>query len=153
MSTIKQDHNIASATGAVAGAMAGGALGSVVGPLGTVAGAAIGAVAGAKAGDTAAEMANPTDFDAFFQSRYQARPYYVESHTWADYQPAYRYGRTSQAMFAGRRFEDVEPQLAAGWERARDNSRLAWAQAREAIRDGWHAIERGLPGDFDGDGR
>lgn len=48
MSSIKQDHNIASATGAVAGAMAGGALGSVVGPVGTVAGAAIGAVAGSQ---------------------------------------------------------------------------------------------------------
>lgn len=150
---IKQDHNIASATGAVAGAMAGGALGSIAGPVGTIAGAALGAVAGAKAGDTAAEIANPTDYDAYFQDKYQQRPYYASSYGWNDYQPAYRYGRTTQGMFAGRRFEDVEAELANGWERAKDASRLAWVDAREAVRDGWHTIERAMPGDFDRDGR
>ena len=56
-------------------------------------------------------------------------------------------------MFAGRRFEDVESELANGWARARENSRLAWVDAREAVRDGWYTVERAVPGDFDRDGR
>ena len=31
-------------------------------------------------------------------------------------------------------------------------SRLAWGEARDAVRDGWHHIERAMPGDFDRDG-
>jgi hypothetical protein len=32
-------------------------------------------------------------------------------------------------------------------------TRLAWNPARGPVRDGWHHIERALPGDADADGR
>ena len=49
--------------------------------------------------------------------------------------------------------DDIESDLERNWEASKANSRLAWNEARGAVRDGWHHIERNLPGDFDRDGR
>ena len=49
--------------------------------------------------------------------------------------------------------EDIENELERNWDSTRAQSRLAWNEARDAVRDGWHHIERRMPGDFDKDGR
>ncbi len=41
----------------------------------------------------------------------------------------------------------------SGWDEAKANSRLGWPDANDAVRDGWHRVERAMPGDADGDGR
>ena len=68
-------------------------------------------------------------------------------------EPAYKYGYDTYSQYRGQRFEDVEPDLERNWNTTRANSRLEWNDARGAVRDGWHHIERNLPGDFDRDGR
>lgn len=153
MSNVKKDHSIGAGTGAVGGAVAGAAVGSVAGPAGTVVGALAGGVVGAKAGDAIAEAINPTEYDAHFQKHYQQAPYYSSGREWADYQPAYRYGYDTYGAHRGQRFEDVEDRLERDWDDAKATSRLAWAEARDAVRDGWHHIERTIPGDADRDGR
>lgn len=154
MSDVKKDHSIGAGTGAVGGAVAGAAVGSAVaGPAGTVVGALAGGVAGAKAGDAIAEAVNPTAYDAHFKKHYQQAPYYSAGREWADYQPAYRYGYDTYGEYRGQRFEDVEDRLERNWDHAKSDSRLAWAEARDAVRDGWHHIERTIPGDADRDGR
>lgn len=149
MSEIKKDHSIGAGTGAVGGAVAGAAVGSIAGPVGTVVGALAGGVAGAKVGDVIAEAVNPTVYDAHFERGYRDMPYYSSGREWSDYQPAYRYGYDTYGRYRGQRFEEVEDQLERGWERARGQSRLAWAEARDAVRDGWRHIGRALPGDAD----
>ena len=57
------------------------------------------------------------------------------------------------AKLKDRKFEDVESDLERGWEATKANSRLAWSEAKGAVRDGWHHIERAMPGDADRDGR
>jgi hypothetical protein len=47
----------------------------------------------------------------------------------------------------------VESSLERDWDSSRARSRLAWNEARDAVRDGWHHIERAMPGDADRDGR
>ena len=49
--------------------------------------------------------------------------------------------------------DDVESDLQRNWDSTRGNSKLAWNEAKGAVRDGWHYVERALPGDADGDGR
>ena len=49
--------------------------------------------------------------------------------------------------------EDVESDLERNWTSARNDSRLEWNEAKGAVRDGWHHIERAMPGDLDRDGR
>lgn len=153
MSDVKKDHSIGEGTGAGAGAIAGAAIGSVAGPVGTVVGAVVGAIGGAKAGGAIAEAINPTTYNDHFRGSYQSAPYYASGREWNDYEPAYKYGYDSYQQYAGRKFEEVEGELSQAWESTKANSRLAWAEAKEAVRDGWGYIERAMPGDADGDGR
>ena len=152
MSDIKQDHSIGEGAGAVTGAVAGAAIGSVAGPVGTVIGSVAGGVVGAKAGDSIAEAVNPTDYTRHFESSFRDQPYYATGRDWSDYQPAYQYGYDTYSAYRGQRFDDVEDQLQRDWDSTRGSSRLAWGEARNAVRDGWHHIERALPGDADRDG-
>lgn len=153
MSNVKKDHSIGTGTGAVGGAVAGAAIGSVAGPVGTAVGGIVGAVAGAKAGNSIAEAVNPTDYTDHFKTTYVTRPYYNSELTWNDYEPAYKYAYDSRGNYVGKSFDSVEADLERGWDKTRATSRLAWADAREAVRDGWHHIERAMPGDADRDGR
>ena len=153
MSDVKKDHSIGAGTGAVGGAVAGAAAGSVAGPVGTVVGAIAGGVLGAKAGDAIAEAVNPTEYNDYFEQNYRNASYYSSGREWNDYQPAYRYGYDTYGQYRGQRFEDVEDRLERNWNEAKADSRLAWAEAKDAVRDGWHHIERALPGDADRDGR
>lgn len=154
MTDIKKDHNLGAGTGAVGGAVAGAVAGTAVaGPLGTVVGAIAGGVLGAKAGDSIAEAVNPTEYTNQFRDTYQSTPYYSAGREWSDYEPAYKYGYDTYGEYRGQRFEDVEGRLERNWDATRADSRLAWAEAKGAVRDGWHKIERAMPGDADHDGR
>ena len=153
MSDIKKDHSIGEGTGAVAGAVAGAAVGSMAGPVGTVVGAIAGGALGAKGGGAVAEALNPTEYNNYFEKNYTSAPYYVGGSEWRDYKPAYQYGYDTYGQYRGQRFEDVEDTLERNWDATKANSRLAWNEAKGAVRDGWHHIERALPGDADGDGR
>jgi uncharacterized protein YcfJ len=150
---IKKDHSIGEGTGAVAGAIAGAAVGSVAGPVGTLVGAVAGGALGAKGGGAVAEAVNPTAYTQHFESNYKSAPYYVAGSEWRDYEPAYKYGYDTYGQYQGKKFEDVETDLERNWDATKANSRLAWGEARGAVRDGWHHIERALPGDADRDGR
>lgn len=153
MSDIKKDHSIGEGSGAVAGAIAGAAVGSVAGPIGTVVGAIAGGALGAKGGGAIAEAVNPTAYNSHFESNYQSAPYYKAGNEWKDYQPAYKYGYDTYGQYQGQRFEDVETNLEQNWNATKADSRLAWSDAKGAVRDGWHHIERAMPGDADRDGR
>ena len=153
MSDIKKDHSIGEGTGAVAGAVAGAAVGSMAGPVGTVVGAIAGGALGAKGGGAVAEAINPTEYNNYFEKNYTSAPYYVGGSEWRDYKPAYQYGYDTYGQYRGQRFEDVESDLERNWDATKANSRLAWNEAKGAVRDGWHHIERAMPGDADGDGR
>jgi hypothetical protein len=153
MSDVKKDHNIGAGTGAMTGVVAGAAIGSAAGPVGSAVGAVVGGLVGAKAGDSIAEAINPTDYTDHFRKEYTAAPYYIGGSEWRDYEPAYKYGYDTYGQYRGRKFDDVEAELGQNWDASRANSRLAWNDARQAVRDGWHHIERNLPGDADRDGR
>ncbi|MBZ4037949.1 glycine zipper domain-containing protein [Novilysobacter selenitireducens] len=153
MSDVKKDHNIGSGTGAVAGAVTGAAVGSAGGPVGSVVGAVVGGVVGAKAGDSIAEAVNPTEYHDHFKTEYKNTPYYTAGREWNDYEPAYQYGYDTYGQYRGQRFEDVETDLERNWDKTRAKSNLEWNEAKQAVRDGWHHIERRMPGDFDRDGR
>ena len=153
MSDVKKDHSVGAGTGAVAGAMTGAVVGSVAGPVGTLVGAVAGGVMGAKAGDSIAEAVNPTEYTRHFESQYKSAPYYAQGREWSDYEPAYKYGYDTYGQYRGQKFDDIETNLEQNWDKTRANSRLAWNEARDAVRDGWHHIERAMPGDADRDGR
>lgn len=150
--TIK-NHPVGETLGTAGGAVAGMATGAVLaGPAGAVVGAAVGAIAGGVAGHSLAAAIDPAAEDLYWSQHYSSRPYVPPGSDYADYQDAYRLGWESYgAGYDG--FDAAEPELRDKWTSAKGASRLAWQDAREAVRDGWHRVERALPGDADGDGR
>ncbi len=153
-------HPVGTGVGAAAGGLAAGAaIGTVAGPIGTAVGAAVGAIAGGLAGKGVAERIDPTAEDAYWRDNYADRSYVPDGAVYDDYQPAYRYGvdsySTRYAVGSGLGFDEVEPELATGWERSRGSSSLKWEQAKHAARDSWarvsDTVERAVPGDSDRD--
>lgn len=96
-------------------------------------------------GAAMAEVIAPGEYREHFHREYRFAPYYSAGREWLDYEPAYRYGYERFLNCCGRRFEEVEADLARDWSGHRASSRLHWSEAREAVRDGWHHIERSLP--------
>lgn len=74
---------------------------------------------------------------------FRDEPYYSSGRTWQDYAPAYRYAFRNYCIHGGLRFEDIEPELAGEWEFVREQSRLSWPEARQAMAAAWrHARSR-----------
>ena len=154
MKDVKKDHSIGAATGAVSGAVAGAGIGGAVGgPVGAVVGAVVGGIGGAKAGDSIAEVVNPTEYTGYWKERHATQPYYSNKYSWNDYEPAYKMGYETYPQYRGKDLDLVDDELEGRWNQMKGNSQLAWGDARQAVRDGWHHIERAMPGDADGDGR
>ena len=147
------------AVGAVAGGVAGGAaagaaLGGMTGPVGAALGAAVGAAVGALAGKAA--KVDPAVEDSYWRDNFGTRPY-ASGSNYDQYGPAYMYGASAYEKYPGRSFDEVEPELGAGWSGSRGSSALEWGNARHASRDAWQRlsdrVERAVPGDSDRDGK
>lgn len=148
---VKKDHSVAEGVGAASGAVGGMTVGAAVGgPVGAVVGAAVGAVVGGVSGHGVAAAFDPEVENAYWRENYSSRPYVQPGAEYSDYESAYRYGGASRARGTS---DWDEASLEAGWDGARENSRLKWAEAKDAVRDGWHRVERAVPGDADRDGR
>jgi len=134
-------HPIEAGVGAgLGGAAAGLAVGAAGGPVGAVIGGIVGgAVAGGLVGKGVGELIDPTTEDAWLREYFGSRGARRGDETPEDYRPAYRYGLQSAERHAGKRFEDVEPELRTGWDTARGTCALGWNDARDAVR---HAFDR-----------
>ena len=104
-----------------------------------------------------AKLIDPAAEEAYWRENYSSRSYVARGTAFNEYRTAYRYGVDAYALHAGRRFEQAEPQLMPGWDRAKGLSSLTWEDARHATRDAWQRVsdfvERATPGDSDHDGK
>ena len=91
--------------------------------------------------------------DRHWEQSYKSRDYVSEGDSYDQYRPAYRYGSESRLRHAGRSWDEVEGDLGRDWESRGDRGDMTWERAKQAVRDGWHSVERRLPGDADRDGR
>jgi hypothetical protein len=145
-------HPVGTGVGAAVGGAAGMVAGSAIPGIGTVVGGVVGAIVGGAGGGLAgkdiAENVNPTTEDAYWRDTYKTRPYYSSDATYDDdYAPAYRYGWESRSRYTGRKFDDVESDLASGWEKAKAKSRLGWEKAKAATRDAWDRVDNAVTSD------
>lgn len=152
----KGSHPVGTAMGAGSAGVIGTIAGAgVAGPLGAVVGAVVGSSVGGMIGHEAAEYVNPT-YDAIepqLREQFATRSY-APGRNYEDYRSAYAFGAAERARHERRAWDDsLDNELRRKWEAAEDNANLAYLDAREAIRDSWHAVERAMPGDADRDGR
>ena len=136
-------HPVGTGVGGAGGAALGAALGAPFGPIGALIGGAIGAVAGGAAGHAAGERIDPTGETEYWKHSYQSRPYFDKAQTWDDYEPAYRYGWESRTAHRDRSWDtNLENDLERGWDKAKGKSKMAWNQAKNAVRDAWDRTDR-----------
>lgn len=131
-------HPIETGVGAaLGGAAVGAAAGAVAGPVGAALGAAVGAVAGGYGGKAVGESIDPTVEDEWLRDYVGTHEKVKKGESHETFRPAYRYGIEHAASRQDTRFEDVEPELEAGWETYRGESSMGWDRARGAARDAW----------------
>ena len=136
-------HPVGTGLGSAGGAVAGAAAGAVIGgPVGAAVGGVVGAIAGGAGGHAAGEAVNPTVEDAYWNENFKSRPYYQQGRNYLDYRPAYRYGWESAAKpeYRGRKFDEVETELARGWDGVKGTSSLAWHDTKLAAHDAWKRV-------------
>jgi hypothetical protein len=144
-------HPVGAGLGAAAaGAAAGAAGGAVAGPVGAVVGAVIGGVAGGLAGKEVAESIDPTVEDTYWRGEHVNRPYYDQSVTYDEYQPAYRYGWESRSKYRDRSFDEVAPELEREWDTVKSRSKLSWQKAKHATRDAWDRVDHSFSQRYSG---
>lgn len=140
-----ENSPVSTGVGAAGGAALGAAAGAVIGgPVGALVGGLGGAVMGGAAGLATAMGVEPGHEEDYWRANYQSRPYVKADRGYDEYLPAYRYGWESRGRYEGRTFDEVEKDLEAGWDRAKDKSKLAWLEAKEAARDAWDRVEHGM---------
>lgn len=107
---------IGEGVGGVSGIVAGAAIGSLGGPVGTVIGAIAGVVGGWWAGRAVSDAASlySNDDDAYYRKHYTST---TGSTSYDTARPSYQLGHVAglNPEYAGRSFEEVEPQLRRGW--------------------------------------
>jgi hypothetical protein len=134
-------HPIGTGVGAAGGAAAGGAIGAAVGgPVGAVAGAIIGGVAGAYGGKGAAEAINPTVEEQYWRENHAKQNYANEDYGYEHFAPAYRVGYEAVAKYPGKKFDEIDDELALDYEKHRPGSALPWDTVRPAGRAAWARI-------------
>ncbi len=139
-------HPVGVGVGTAAGGAAAGAVaGMVAGPVGAVVGALVGGVAGGYGGKAIAESIDPTVEHAYWEKNYQSRPYVDKAAPYDTYRPAYQYGMDARSRYPGKKFDDVETDLASGWQSTGTKTKLGWDKAKLAARDAWDHVERALP--------
>lgn len=85
--------------------------------------------------------------DNYWTENFSSRPYTIGSDYYEQFRPAYRYGVESATRNAGRRWDDVEPELKSGWEsyEHRGDSQSTWDDIKDAVRDAWDRIKGDRP--------
>jgi len=135
-------HPVGVGAGAAAGGAAGAAAGTAIGgPVGTVVGAVVGAVAGGLAGKGVAEMVDPTVESAYWRDAHKEQPFYTEGREFDVYEPAYRTGWEGRTRYDGKKFDDVEDELAADYRRYTTNGDVTWEDVRPATRAAWDRVD------------
>lgn len=82
--------------------------------------------------------------DRWWADNFATRPYNVgRTERYERLRPAYRYGFESAKHHMGRRFDEAEADLRAGWDRyeQRDEAKdSAWDDVKYAVRDAWDRV-------------
>ncbi len=90
--------------------------------------------------DSAWQAAWETE-DNYWTENFSSRPYALGADYYDRFRPAYRYGFESAQSHMGRRWDDAEPDLRAGWERYEHRGNAStWDEIKEAVRDAWDRV-------------
>ena len=138
----EESHPVGVAVGTlIGGAVSGAAAGSIAGPMEAVFGSVVGGLTGGMTGKMlSGDLSNFQAEEAIaeFKAGDVDAGASHEVFGYADYDIAFRYGVLAKKQFNRKPWDEIETELAVGWESFRgDNSRLPWSQAWKVTKDGF----------------
>jgi hypothetical protein len=102
-------------------------------------------------------MKDATEEEAYWREHHAKQPYAEQGRGFEDYAPAYRAGYEAAVKYPGKKFEEIEDEVALNYERARPGEALPWDHARPAVKAAWDRlagvltprdVDRGVRGGF-----
>lgn len=90
------------------------------------------------------EQIDLSDEDRYWHDHYDQQPYWGRNYD--EFQPAFQYGWESamKPEYRGKKFEEIEAQLRAGWSDYNGSSRTDWDSMKWAVKDAYNRIQRRL---------
>lgn len=85
---------------------------------------------------------DPAEEDSFWRENFRNEPYYRDGRDYDFYSAAYRAGFEGRARHEGRRFEDIEDELAEDYRRLSGTTDTSWDDVRDATRAAWERMDQ-----------
>lgn len=85
-------------------------------------------------------MAEADTEETYWRQQHAKQPYADENLAYEHYEPAYRTGIRAAQEHAGKRFEEIEDDLALDYEKNKAGTGLPWDRARPAVKAAWDRI-------------
>ena len=80
------------------------------------------------------------DEDAFWRRNFSTRPYTSSAPDYTVWEGGYRYGYEAANRHPDREWDDVEPELARGWDSYAHGGESRWEHIKHAVRDAWDRV-------------
>jgi hypothetical protein len=81
-----------------------------------------------------------SETEAYWRERHAKQSYADKNLSYDHYAPAYRTGSEAAEKHPGKKFEEIENDVALNYERNRPESALPWDQARPAVKAAWDRL-------------
>ena len=82
-----------------------------------------------------------SNFDEKYWREHHSKQSYADANSpYEEFDAAYRAGNEAAAKHAGKRFEEIENDLALDYEKNRGDSALPWDRVRPAVKSVWDRI-------------
>jgi hypothetical protein len=82
---------------------------------------------------------DPKKEAAYWREEHAKQPYAANS-SYEQFEHAYRTGYNSFLKYRGKKFEDVEDEIALGYKKAKPGSALPWDTVRPAVNSVWERM-------------
>jgi hypothetical protein len=86
------------------------------------------------------DMQDTAEEERYWREQHAKQPYADKARPYEHYAPAYRTGYEAAARHAGKKFEEIETDLALDYEKARAEDAIPWDHARPAVKAAWDRI-------------
>jgi hypothetical protein len=85
-------------------------------------------------------MAEANKEEEYWREQHAKQAYANKNLPYEHYAPAYRTGAEAAKKYAGKKFEEIEDDIALGYEKHRAGSALPWDLARPAVKAAWDRL-------------
>ncbi len=85
-------------------------------------------------------MAGSTSDENYWREQHSKQSYADKALGYEHYEPAYRLGTEAARQHAGKRFEEIEDDIALDYEKSNPGSPLPWDRARPAVKAAWDRL-------------